>query len=163
MLIERKPLDRECGIIQGPKFFSYSKEHSALFLNVFVCTPICKDAFLIRLLDYIYNAFLRILQQRHTVCYDNHVEFCTLLTGMNIGPVVAGVIGARKPQYDIWGNTVNVASRMDSTGLPNHTQVTLLILKVLLIQRLIVYMFHFLYQLFKICCQKCESSKGIME
>jgi len=34
------------------------------------------------------------------------------------------VIGARKPQYDIWGNTVNVASRMDSTGLPNHTQVT---------------------------------------
>lgn len=38
--------------------------------------------------------------------------------------MVAGVIGARKPQYDIWGNTVNVASRMDSTGLPNHIQVT---------------------------------------
>lgn len=30
---------------------------------------------------------------------------------MNVGPVVAGVIGARKPQYDIWGNAVNVASR----------------------------------------------------
>ncbi|TMW41093.1 hypothetical protein DOY81_013827, partial [Sarcophaga bullata] len=48
--------------------------------------------------------------------------FCVL--GINIGPVVAGVIGARKPQYDIWGNAVNVASRMDSTGLVDHIQVT---------------------------------------
>ncbi|XP_030380284.1 adenylate cyclase type 6 [Scaptodrosophila lebanonensis] len=44
--------------------------------------------------------------------------------GINIGPVVAGVIGACKPQYDIWGNAVNVASRMDSTGLVDHIQVT---------------------------------------
>lgn len=47
-----------------------------------------------------------------------------LRVGINIGPVVAGVIGARKPQYDIWGNAVNVASRMDSTGLLDHTQVS---------------------------------------
>lgn len=49
-------------------------------------------------------------------------EFSRL--GINIGPVVAGVIGARKPQYDIWGNAVNVASRMDSTGVLDNIQVT---------------------------------------
>lgn len=37
--------------------------------------------------------------------------------------MVAGVIGSHKPQYDIWGNTVNVASRMDSTGVPGKIQV----------------------------------------
>ncbi|XP_076349099.1 adenylate cyclase type 1-like [Tachypleus tridentatus] len=55
---------------------------------------------------------------------ENSYNNFMLRVGINVGPVVAGVIGARKPQYDIWGNTVNVASRMDSTGLPNHTQVT---------------------------------------
>ncbi|XP_077301910.1 adenylate cyclase type 6 [Arctopsyche grandis] len=44
--------------------------------------------------------------------------------GINIGPVVAGVIGVRKPQYDIWGNAVNVASRMDTTGMLDEIQVT---------------------------------------
>ncbi|XP_011141420.1 adenylate cyclase type 2 isoform X2 [Harpegnathos saltator] len=47
-----------------------------------------------------------------------------LRMGLNHGPVIAGVVGAQKPQYDIWGNTVNVASRMDSCGEMGKLQVT---------------------------------------
>uniref|UniRef100_A0A1B0GLG2 Adenylate cyclase type 3 n=1 Tax=Lutzomyia longipalpis TaxID=7200 RepID=A0A1B0GLG2_LUTLO len=47
-----------------------------------------------------------------------------LKMGVNHGPITAGVIGARKPHYDIWGNTVNVASRMESTGKAGAIQIT---------------------------------------
>ncbi|GMR59346.1 hypothetical protein PMAYCL1PPCAC_29541, partial [Pristionchus mayeri] len=47
-----------------------------------------------------------------------------LRIGMSLGPLVAGVIGAQKPQYDIWGNTVNLASRMDTHGEPSKIHMT---------------------------------------
>ncbi|XP_063224405.1 adenylate cyclase type 9 isoform X2 [Bacillus rossius redtenbacheri] len=46
-----------------------------------------------------------------------------LRVGYNVGDVTAGVIGTSKLYYDIWGDAVNIASRMDSTGVPGRIQV----------------------------------------
>ncbi|MEB3280714.1 MAG: adenylate/guanylate cyclase domain-containing protein [Lyngbya sp.] len=47
-----------------------------------------------------------------------------LRIGIHVGPVVAGVIGLSKFSYDLWGDTVNVASRMETNGVPGQIQVT---------------------------------------
>ncbi|HET9429575.1 MAG TPA: adenylate/guanylate cyclase domain-containing protein, partial [Chitinophagaceae bacterium] len=44
--------------------------------------------------------------------------------GIHVGPLVAGVVGKKKYAYDIWGSTVNIASRMESNGVPGKVNIS---------------------------------------
>lgn len=52
-----------------------------------------------------------------------------LRIGIEYGPVIAGVVGAQKPLYDIWGDTVNMASRLEYTSKLGEIQVSFELLK----------------------------------
>ncbi|XP_076661439.1 adenylyl cyclase 78C isoform X2 [Halictus rubicundus] len=81
---------------------------------------------LCRLVDYAVAMRLR-LEDVNIHSFNNF----DLRVGISCGPLVGGVIGARKPVFDIWGNTVNLASRMDSTGVMGKIQVPLEIARFL--------------------------------
>jgi adenylate cyclase len=66
--------------------------------------------------------FLRIAPTPHVVQFR---------IGIHTGPLTAGVIGTQRMQYDVWGDTVNVASRMESTSEPGRIHISEALAKAL--------------------------------
>lgn len=73
--------------------------------------------------DACAQAAFEMLEAVRTFNRRHQLEW-TIRIGMNSGPVVAGIIGTRKFAYDLWGDTVNIASRMESHGQAGQIQVS---------------------------------------
>jgi class 3 adenylate cyclase len=65
--------------------------------------------------------YMRVLAEKRQAVGEHYFE---LRLGINTGPIVAGVVGESKFAYDIWGDTVNLASRMESGGEPGRVNIS---------------------------------------
>ena len=73
--------------------------------------------------DRIARLSLRMLDEIQKVAEQENID-ATLRIGIDSGPVMAGVIGKTKFFYDVWGDTVNMASRLESHGTPGKIQIS---------------------------------------
>jgi len=69
-------------------------------------------------------AFIGFMENRKQEMLSRNLPWFGIKIGINTGPVVAGVVGSRKFAYDIWGNTVNIASRMESACEPGRINIS---------------------------------------
>jgi adenylate cyclase len=67
---------------------------------------------------------VKFMKQRNASRIDLGLAPWDVRVGVHIGPVVAGVVGRKKYAYDIWGSTVNIASRMESNGEPGQVNIS---------------------------------------
>jgi adenylate cyclase len=80
--------------------------------------------------DHAYKIIKAAIEIQHFMAQHNITrvergqEAWEIRIGIHIGPVVAGVVGKRKYAYDIWGSTVNIASRMESNGTPGRVNIS---------------------------------------
>ncbi|XP_064544819.1 adenylyl cyclase X E-like isoform X3 [Drosophila montana] len=102
---------RSISVFRKDKFASSEKKEEV----VFVLTTFALD--LMRTLWTCNNDYKNLPVDRDVFSADMSI-------GISSGEVMAGVVGASQVHYDIWGNAVNMASRMDSTGLAGQIQVT---------------------------------------
>lgn len=75
----------------------------------------------------ILNAAIEIRDftlQRNALQLAQNAMVMEIRIGAHTGPVVAGIVGVKKFAYDIWGNTVNLASRMESSGVPGMINIS---------------------------------------
>jgi class 3 adenylate cyclase len=73
--------------------------------------------------EAVANMALEMLTTINNINQAAHAHF-QIRIGFHTGPVIAGIIGKNKFNYDLWGDTVNIASRMESRGLSGHIQVS---------------------------------------
>ncbi|MBX3722084.1 MAG: adenylate/guanylate cyclase domain-containing protein [Turneriella sp.] len=64
------------------------------------------------------------MNQMKEIKHQQGFDYWELRLGMNTGPLVAGVVGHKKFAYDVWGDTVNTASRLESSGVPGEINIS---------------------------------------
>ena len=80
--------------------------------------------------DHVYKTVKASLEMQNYIIDMNRrrkaegKEVWDLRVGIHVGPIVAGVVGKKKYAYDIWGSTVNIASRMESNGAPGKVNIS---------------------------------------